>query len=161
MSFSPGGAEGMQLTQNGLNSVWVNWYPTSGLIYIQGHIYYQRIGTNRIDNRTISWWYNYNYVQISGLIGGATYSIYLAQTESNPNTVKAIDTLYIGIMSPTSPIPHINLYLCAYFFCRASLHLYHTVPSIFSLIWKHCQPHLFPHPPQRSDWHSRVSVGGA
>ena len=80
----------MTVVQTGLNSVEASWY-----FAVIGSIYYQQIGTNTIQNETISW--TDTTTQLHGLTGGETYSIYIEETITYQfNNVKAAAVVFIG-----------------------------------------------------------------
>ena len=77
----------MTVSQSGLTTIRVTWNANRSNRLTTTYIYYQRLGTSVVANRSIDWWDN--STDIGGLTGGADYSIYIAHTASNPNTVRA------------------------------------------------------------------------
>ena len=83
----------MNVTQNGLNSVEANWVHG-----VHGNINYQRVGTNIIQNETIS--FSDITTQLYGLLEGETYSIYIEEHDvynDYYSTVKAAAIIFIGM----------------------------------------------------------------
>ena len=76
----------MDVLQTGIGDIRANWSFSN----VNGGIYYQRLGTNIVT------WNTENVIE--GLIPGANYSLYLADSTTSPATVKAADLIYIGII---------------------------------------------------------------
>ena len=85
----------MSVSQIGLTTIRVTWNANWSNRFTTSHIYYQRLGTSTITSRSVDWWDN--STDIGGLMGGADYSIYIAHTASNPNTVRAAAKFTTGI----------------------------------------------------------------
>ena len=84
----------MNVTQSGISQIRVRWDEARPDIFTASHMNYQKLGTNQIYTRTINW--RERTAELSGLTGGADYSIYLTHVASSPNTVKAATTFHIG-----------------------------------------------------------------
>ena len=84
----------MNVSQSGIAEIQVSWDEPRLHIFTASRMNYQRLGTNQTHTQTISW--SERTAELSGLTGGADYSIYLTHVASSPNTVKAATTFHIG-----------------------------------------------------------------
>ena len=85
----------MSVSRIGLTTIRVTWNANWSNRFTTSRIYYQRLGTSGIASKSVDWWAN--STDIGGLMGGVDYSIYIAHTASNPNTVRAAAKFTIGI----------------------------------------------------------------
>ena len=78
----------MDVMQTGIDAIRASWSFSD----LNGFIYYQELGTHIVQKNRIE-----RPHVIEGLMPGAYYSLYLAQTTTSSARVKAADLIYIGI----------------------------------------------------------------